>query len=303
MFRKSTELTLNLKSYLLKQNKLVDSALKKFLPKGNAIMPQGMRYSMLAGGKRIRPVFVLLAAELFGVKPEKVMPAACAMEYIHTYSLVHDDLPSMDNDDLRRGKPTNHKKFGEPAAILCGDALLTEAFDLITKSSAENKNIIKAVSILSVYSGYKGMIGGQAEDTIFAGKWGGKNKSFLSKKLKYIQMTKTSALLIASLKIGAVLAGADDKSLKALETYGINAGIAFQIADDLLDVYADKKLLGKKGSDRDNDKLTELSLFGKEQAEKNAALHVKKAKNALKIFGKKAEKLAALADYMTERKY
>ncbi|MCL2799095.1 MAG: polyprenyl synthetase family protein [Endomicrobia bacterium] len=294
---------MDLKSCLSKQAKLVDSALKKSLPKGNSIMSQAMRYSLLAGGKRLRPIFVILAAELFGVKPEKVMPAACAIEYIHTYSLVHDDLPAMDNDDLRRGKPTSHKKFGEPAAILCGDALLTEAFNLIIKSSAKDKNINRAVSILSTYSGFKGMIAGQAEDTIFAGKWNKNNKAFLEKKLRFIQTTKTSALLVASLKIGAVLAGADDKSIKALETYGNNAGIAFQIADDILDVYADKKLLGKKGSDKDNDKLTELSLFGKEQAEKNAALYVKKAKNALKIFGNKAEKLIALADYMTERKY
>ncbi|MCL2484920.1 MAG: polyprenyl synthetase family protein [Endomicrobia bacterium] len=294
---------MDLKSYLSKQEKIVNNALKKSLPKDNSIISQAMRYSLLAGGKRLRPIFVMLAAELFGVKAEKVMPAACAVEYIHTYSLVHDDLPAMDNDDLRRGKPTSHKKFGEAAAILCGDALLTEAFNLITKSSAEGKNISKAVSILSTYAGFKGMIAGQAEDTIFAGKWNKKDKAFLSKKLRFIQITKTAALLTASLKMGAVLAGADDKSVKALEIYGTNAGIAFQIADDILDVYADKKLLGKKGSDKDNDKLTELSLFGKEQAEKNAALYVKKAKNALKIFGSKAEKLIALADYMTERKY
>ena len=294
---------LDLNSYLQKKALTVNFALKKYLPKDNSVIPKGMRYSVLAGGKRLRPIFVILAAELFGVKEAKVMPAACAVEYLHTYSLVHDDLPAMDNDDLRRGMPTNHKKFGEAAAILCGDALLTEAFGLLIKSDVKEKNINEAVRILSDYAGYKGMIAGQAEDTLESGKWNKKNKSVLKSKLRFIQFNKTAALLIASLKIGAVLAGADKKSLKALENYGANVGYAFQIADDILDVYADKELLGKKGSDRDNDKLTEISLFGKEQAEANAALYVKKAKDALKIFGAQAATLVALADYMTERKY
>ena len=294
---------MNLNKYLSQQAKLVNSALKKSLPKDNSIISKAMRYSLLAGGKRLRPVFVILAAGIFGVKAEKVLPAACAVEYLHTYSLVHDDLPAMDNDDLRRGMPTSHKKFGEAAAILCGDALLTESFNLITKSQAKSENIVKAVSILAEYSGYKGMIAGQAEDTLESGRWSRKNKPMLAKKLKFIELTKTAALLTASLKIGAVLAGADNKSLKALEIYGENVGCAFQIADDILDVYADKKLLGKKGSDIDNDKLTALSLYGKEKAEKLATEHVQKAKTAVRIFGKKSEILNALADYAIERKY
>ena len=293
----------NLKTYLSKQASIVNTALKKSLPKDKSIVSQAMRYSLLAGGKRLRPVFVILAAELFGVKASKVMPAACAVEYLHTYSLVHDDLPAMDNDDLRRGMPTSHKKFGESAAILCGDALLTESFNLITKSQAKPENIVKAISILAEYAGHKGMIAGQAEDTLESGKWSRKNRVMLAKKLKFIELTKTAALLTASLKIGAVLAGADNKSLKALEIYGENVGCAFQIADDILDVYADKKLLGKKGSDADNDKLTALSLYGKDKAEKLAADHIKKAKAAVKIFGKKAEVLNAFADFTVERKY
>lgn len=294
---------LGLEKYLSQKAALVNSALKKYLPKDNSIISQAMRYSMLAGGKRLRPVFVLLAAELFGVKHEKVMSAACAVEYLHTYSLVHDDLPSMDNDDLRRGKPTSHKKFGEAAAILCGDALLTESFNLITKAKVSDKNVKAAVGVLSYYGGYKGMIAGQAEDTLEAGKWKNKNKEFLKKKLHFIHMNKTAALVIASFKMGAVLAGADKKSISALESYAKNIGLAFQIADDILDVYADKKLLGKKGSDKDNNKLTYLSFYGKEKAEKDAASYVQKAKNTVKIFGKKSEILNLIADYMVSRNY
>jgi len=212
-------------------------------------------------------------------------------------------LPSMDNDDLRRGKPTSHKKFGEAPALLCGDALLTESFNLIIKSKAKPENINKAVGILSDCSGYKGMIAGQAEDTFEQGKWGKKSKALLSKKLKFIQLKKTSALLAASVKIGGVLAGANDKNLKILENYANNIGCAFQIVDDILDVYADKKLLGKKGSDAANDKLTALSLYGKEKAQAMAQRHIKTAKSAISVFGPKAELLNILADYVVERKY
>ncbi|MDR3257125.1 MAG: polyprenyl synthetase family protein [Endomicrobium sp.] len=294
---------INFKKYLFQKMEYVNSALEIFLPKDNSIISQGMRYSVLAGGKRLRSILVILAADLFGVKAENVISAACAVEYLHTYSLIHDDLPSLDNDDLRRGMPTNHKKFGEAAAILCGDALLTESFNLITKSKSSEKNINIAVKILSEYSGYKGMIAGQAEDTLETGRWSGKNKALLWKKLQFIQLQKTAALIVASLKIGAVLADADKQSLKALEIYGINIGIAFQIIDDILDVYADKKLLGKKGSDALNDKLTTLSLYGKEEAEKKADEYITKAKKAVPIFKNKSEILIQLADYMACRAY
>jgi geranylgeranyl diphosphate synthase type II len=209
----------------------------------------------------------------------------------------------MDNDDLRRGVPTNHKKFGEAAAILCGDALLTESFNLITKSKSDDKNISEAIKILAEYGGYGGMIAGQAEDTLETGKWNEKNKTLLEQKLKFIQIQKTSALIVASLKIGAVLSGADKTEIKALEAYGTNIGIAFQITDDILDVYADKKLLGKKGSDAENDKLTALSLYGKETSEKKADEYIRKAKKAVSIFGSKSEIFIQLADYMTNRHY
>jgi geranylgeranyl diphosphate synthase type II len=292
-----------LKKYLAKKTENVNSALKRFLPKDNSIVSQGMRYSVLAGGKRLRPIFVILTAELFGGKSKDVMPAACAVEYLHTYSLVHDDLPVMDNDNLRRGMPTNHKKFGEAAAILCGDALLTESFNLITKSKSSEKNINEAIKILATYSGHKGMIAGQAEDTLETKKWNEKNKTLLEQKLKFIQIQKTASLIVASLKMGAVLTGADKKSLKALDIYGTNIGIAFQITDDILDVYADKKLLGKNGSDAENDKLTALSLYDKKTAEKKADEYIKKAKNAVSIFGDKSGIFIQLADYMTNRHY
>ncbi|MDR3113116.1 MAG: polyprenyl synthetase family protein, partial [Endomicrobium sp.] len=188
-------------------------------------------------------------------------------------------------------------------ALLCGDALLTESFALLVKSKAKPENINKAVAILCELSGYKGMIAGQAEDTFEQGKWQKKSKAVLAKKLKFIQLKKTSALLCASLTIGAVLAGAGKKDLKILENYANNIGCAFQIIDDILDVYADKKLLGKKGSDAANNKLTALSLYGRQKAGQMALNHIKAAKNAVSVYGKKAQMLNLLADYIIERKY
>ncbi|MDR3049025.1 MAG: polyprenyl synthetase family protein [Elusimicrobiota bacterium] len=288
----------------LKKNAvIINAALKKFLPKDNSLISQTMRYAVLNGGKRLRPFLVITAAELVGGNIKFVLPAACALEYVHSYSLVHDDLPAMDNDDLRRGKPTTHKKFGEAAAILCGDALLTESFKLIIKSQAkaEYKNI--AVGVLADFAGYQGMVGGQVEDTLETDGWKKKRITYLSEKLLSIEAKKTSALLTASLYTGAVLSGANEKQKEAFLNYGFHIGCAFQIADDILDVYADKKLLGKKGSDKDNNKLTALSLFGKEGAQEKASSHIKAAKAVLKTFGKKADILRALADYIVDRTY
>jgi geranylgeranyl diphosphate synthase type II len=257
----------------------------------------------MAGGKRLRPVFVILGAEIFGLKKEKIIAAACAVEYIHTYSLIHDDLPAMDNDDLRRGKPTSHKKFGEAAAILAGDALLTESFNLLAGVDVPGDRIVKTVKLFSEYSGYKGMIAGQAEDTIETGKWNTKNISLCKNKLEFIHINKTSALIKASLLAGAVLAGAKNADLKLLEKYAHNIGLAFQIADDILDVYADKKLLGKNGSDKNNGKLTYLSLYGKEKSEKKAKALINEAKKAVAKFTTRKEILEKLADYMIDRKY
>ena len=299
---KKTE-NFNLKKYLQQKGKFVNKLLIKYLPKDKSIISQAMRYSVLAGGKRLRPVLVMLGAETFGLNIKKIEPAVCAVEFLHTYSLIHDDLPAMDNDDLRRGKPTSHKKFGEAAAILAGDALLTESFNLIAKANVPADRVVKAIKVFADYSGFKGMVAGQAEDTIEAGKWNKKNISFCKKKLEYIHTHKTSDLIKASLLIGAILAGAKDNQLKALEKYGHNIGIAFQIADDILDVYADKKLLGKNGSDKDNDKLTYLSLYGKEQSEKNAKKLIDEAKKTVSKFKLNKEIFESLANYVIARKF
>jgi geranylgeranyl diphosphate synthase type II len=293
----------DLKKYLQQKGKFVNKLLIKYLPKDNSIISQAMRYSVLAGGKRLRPVLVMLGAETFGLNIKKIESAICAVEFLHTYSLIHDDLPAMDNDDLRRGKPTSHKKFGEAAAILAGDALLTESFNLVAKADVPADRVVKAIKVFADYSGFKGMVAGQAEDTIEAGKWNKQNISFCKKKLEYIHTHKTSDLIKASLLIGAILAGAKDNQLKALEKYGHNIGIAFQIADDILDVYADKKLLGKNGSDKDNDKLTYLSLYGKEQSEKNAKKLIDEAKKTVSKFKLNKEIFDSLADYMINRSF
>lgn len=293
----------DLKKYLTEKGKIVNKLLVKYLPKDKSVISCAMRYSVLAGGKRLRPILVMLGAESFGLDIKKIEPAICAVEFLHTYSLIHDDLPAMDNDDLRRGKPTSHKKFGESAAILAGDALLTETFNLMAKVTVPADRIVKAIKMFADYSGYKGMIAGQAVDTIEAGNWNKKNVSLCKKKLEYIHIHKTSDLIKASLLTGAILAGAEDKDLKALEKYGHNIGIAFQIADDILDVYADKKLLGKNGSDADNDKLTYLRLYGKEQSEKNAEKLINEAKKSVSKFKINKEIYECLADYMINRTF
>jgi geranylgeranyl diphosphate synthase type II len=289
--------------YLSKRIEYVNLMLKKVLPNDNSIISKSMRYSVLSGGKRLRPIFVILAAEFFGANVRDVIHAACAVEYMHTYSLVHDDLPAMDNDDLRRGVLANHKKFGEASAILCGDALLTESFNLITKSKSSEKNINEAIRILADYGGYKCMIAGQAEDTIQTELLNRDNKILFKEKLMLIYIKKTAALIIASLKIGAILANANKKILKIFENYGRNIGIAFQITDDILDLYADKKLLCEKGSDIKNNKLTILSLYTKHEAEEKVKKYIKKAKRAVVSLGDKSEIFIELADYITNRTY
>jgi geranylgeranyl diphosphate synthase type II len=219
----------NFSNKLAEVSNLVNKALKVFLPKDNSLISQTMRYAVLNGGKRLRPALVIWTAQMLGQTIKNILPAACALEYLHTYSLVHDDLPAMDNDDLRRSKPTVHKKFNYAAAILCGDALLTESFNLIVRAKASDQSVREAVYILSQYGGFKQMIGGQVEDTFETGNWNKKSRSFLLKKLKEIQLKKTAALICASLKIGAVLSNADKKTLKVLEIYGKNWDAHFKL--------------------------------------------------------------------------
>ena len=297
-----------LKKYLNQKSIIIERALRKYLPKDSSLLSRAMRYSVLAGGKRLRPILVLLGAEVCGAKSTSdFLGAACAVEFIHAYSLIHDDLPAMDDDDLRRGKPTSHKKFGEAAAILAGDALLTDSFRLLAELSKNKRikkeNIISSISILSELAGYKGMVGGQAKDTIEAGNWNKKNIGRARQDLEYIHLNKTAALIRASLLIGAILANGSKKHLAAFDKYAKNVGLAFQVADDILDITGDKKLLGKKGSDRDNKKLTYPALYGINRSRETANKLVNSAKSSLKMFGKRAVVLTELADYIVERQY
>jgi len=282
-----------------------ERCLPQFLPKGNGVLDRAIRYAVNAGGKRLRPVLVLEAVKIFALPIKKALPAACAIEFIHTYSLIHDDLPSMDNDDLRRGKPTLHKKFNEATAILAGDALLTDAFGLLAScaKSLPAKRVTKAIEVLSNAAGSNGMVFGQLKDTLEAGIWNKKNKAVLKTHLELIHKNKTAALLAASLVVGATLAGADQKQIYLLNNYGYKMGFAFQIADDVLDVVANKQLLGKSGSDAKNNKLTFVTLYGIDKSLLEAKKLVAQAKAEVSKLGSKVDFLMALADYIVDRKY
>ncbi len=284
---------MNIESYLQNKKSIIDRVLQKYFLKNAAepaIINTAMKYSVFAGGKRLRPILCLAACEVCGGKIKNVLPTACAIEMLHTYSLIHDDLPAMDNDDFRRGKLTSHKKFGEALAILAGDGLLTKAFEIIAP---------KVVREIAVAAGAKGMVGGQVADIETANS----QLSTLNSQLvlKYIHEHKTAKMIEVSLKAGAILSDAPSVKIKALSNYGRKIGLAFQIADDILDIIGNKKKLGKTGSDLKNKKLTYPSIYGiKKSKEKSEAL-IESAKNDLKIFGKKAEPLRAIADYIIQR--
>ncbi len=279
---------------------LVDNALKEYVKEADTPQKKiydAMAYSLFAGGKRLRPQIMLMTAKMCGIEPEKALPFACAMEMIHTYSLIHDDLPAMDNDDLRRGKPTNHKVFGEAIAILAGDALLTKAFEVVSAYDEENvdKNkVMKAISVLATASGADGMIGGQVIDI--------ESHDEDLDLLKYLHSLKTGAIIRASGVIGAILAGADDEQINAIDSFCYNLGIAFQIQDDILDVTGTSEELGKPiGSDEENNKSTYVTLLGLEKAQKLVKEYTDKAVDSLKIF-KNADELIALSNRLVGRK-
>ena len=239
---------------------------------------EAMRYSLLAGGKRLRPVMLLAACEMAGGEAELALPFACALEMIHTYSLIHDDLPAMDNDDLRRGKPTNHKVFGEDLAILAGDGLLNAAAELMARTAVEMADMrgIRALEIIMRHAGVTGMIAGQTKDVLSEGV---KPEESL---VSYIHAHKTADLLEAPMEAGLALAGADDRQIKAGFEYGLHLGLAFQMTDDLLDVTGDAALLGKNtGMDAALDKLTWVALKGVEGTAKDAEEQVALAEKAL----------------------
>ena len=284
------------------ETKIVDvnKALKKYLEdKDNpqATIYKAMNYSLHAGGKRIRPVLTLACAELMGGETEKVMPFACALEMIHTYSLIHDDLPCMDNDDLRRGKPTNHKAFGEAMAVLAGDGLLNMAYETILKQSQMTPNMtLAAMSVVAESAGVEGMIGGQVIDLESEGK------AVDSITLMTMHLNKTAALIMASAKVGALLGGGGRDDLLAVEEFARYLGIAFQIKDDILDVSGNVESLGKSiGSDTENEKSTFVSIYGMEQSEKMLADYTQKAIEALSRYGAKAEFLIHLANFLLDR--
>ena len=281
---------------------LVNKALEKYMKHENnpqSIIYDAMEYSLFAGGIRLRPIILLLVCDLLYGNSDEVMPFSCAMEMIHTYSLIHDDLPAMDNDDLRRGKPTNHKVYGEAMAILAGDSLLNKAFEIVSSHKYKNQNqAMKAIAVLAKSSGTEGMIGGQTVDIQSEGK------KISEQELLYLHSLKTGAIIRSSGVIGAIMSGACEEQIKAVDEYCLNLGIAFQIQDDLLDVLGDIEKLGKAtGSDSENEKTTFVTLFGIDGSKKAVCEYTKKAIDSLAVFEKKAEPLVALADYLIDRNY
>ncbi len=295
----------SLDSYLQTCLQQVETTLDSYLPK-SATLPtslhDSMRYSVFAGGKRIRPVLMAAACEAVGGQPEDVLPAAAAVEMIHSYSLIHDDLPAMDDDDLRRGKPTNHKVYGEAIAILAGDGLLTEAFILLSNPQilphVPPSARLEIIHQLSRASGSLGMVGGQVVDMESEGT------DIDLPTLEYIHTHKTGALILAAIEIGAIIGGASAAQRLALHRYAEAAGLAFQVADDILDIVADQSQLGKDvGSDEERGKATYPALLGLEGARQRARDLRDMAFTALKPFGDEARPLRDIATYIIDRSF
>ena len=260
---------------------------------------RAMRYSIFAGGKRLRPMFAIAASEAVGGSLEQVLPAACALELIHTYSLIHDDLPAMDDDDYCRGVLTNHKVFGEATAILAGDALLTKAFEVladITRFAAAPIALLRISSEVARAAGDAGMVGGQMIDME------SENRDIDLDMLTALHRKKTGALITVSVRTGAILGGADDEQVKALSEYGECVGLAFQISDDILDVVGDQEKLGKRtGMDEARGKKTFTTLLGLEESRKRSKDLIDRAVGALSSFDTRAEALRAIGRYVIER--
>ncbi len=317
---------MDIDTYLRENRELIDSYLESYfsVPAEPSLLYDAMRYSLFAGGKRIRPILALSAYKACGRDPKNIIPYASALELIHTYSLIHDDLPSMDNDDLRRGKPSNHKVFGEAIAILAGDALLTEAFLMLTnnpllpplnsplskrgnrgvkesKGGSHNKikpsSLIKAIREVALSSGIHGMVGGQAIDIT------SENSKPDRDTLTFIHTHKTAALITASVRMGGILADSNGKALKAFTKYGERIGLTFQIIDDILNIEGNAEELGKaSGSDAKMKKITYPSLYGVEKSKKEAENLVSQAVDALALFSSDADPLRAIARYLIQRR-
>ncbi len=293
---------MTLPDYIAFQQKRVDAALDRWVPEESqdpSIIHKSMRYSLFAGGKRVRPLLTIAAAEAVSDSTEGVENAACALELIHTYSLIHDDLPALDNDDLRRGRPTCHKVFGDAMAILAGDSLLTLAFEVLAKlHGVDAERRIQLVSELATASGtVGGMIGGQVNDIQ------GEGQPPTAELLDSIHRAKTGALLRASVRMGAIYAGAHEAKLAALTDFGEHIGLAFQIVDDVLDVEQSSEELGKTaGKDAQQQKITFPAVYGLERSRAMAEQERAAAHAALADFGDRAEKLKQLADLIVQRK-
>jgi len=293
----------NLKAYLRNRQKEIDRALNHYLPKANTkpvTLHKAMRYSLFAGGKRLRPILCLAAAEACRGNIDDALPLACALECIHTYSLVHDDLPSMDNDDFRRGRPTCHKVFGEGIAVLAGDALLTIAFEIVSRAKpARRYDTSTLLREIAVAAGSKKLIAGQVADLEAEGK------NVKRDQLQFIHENKTAAILKSSVRLGAMSANAQAKKLAAITRFGERLGLAFQVIDDILDVTQTSEILGKSaGKDVAAKKATYPAVIGLDKSRAEARQLTRQAHDALSAFSTSdAEPMHALANYLLEREY
>ena len=290
-----------MKEYMQRKIELINRELDGIYAENTALnttLAKSMNYSLMAGGKRLRPILVMAAADAVGTDGEKFLHLATSIEMIHTYSLIHDDLPAMDNDDYRRGKLTNHKVFGDGIAVLAGDALLTLAFEVIADSpNVDTEKKLKVIKEMSHAAGAEGMVGGQVIDLESEGK------KINMDTLRKMHSAKTGALFCAAIRSGAILGGATDKQLADLTQYARQFGLAFQITDDILDVTGDEASIGKPvGSDEKNHKSTYVTLGSLESARELAQTAVDEAKKALADFGKEADFLRELVDYLISRK-
>lgn len=291
---------MDIRAYLKDKRDLIDSFLRGYFAEAvrPEVLTESMFYSLSAGGKRIRPVLCMAAYEACGGRAEDIVGYASAIEMIHTYSLIHDDLPCMDDDDLRRGKPTNHKVYGEAIAILAGDALLTEAFSILSvpRPPVTPDRLLSVIAEISTASGMRGMVGGQVQDML------SENSGPDEETLRFIHMKKTAALLSASVTSGALLFGPDSDRLSAVSEYGLKIGLAFQVIDDILDIEGETEVLGKpKGSDEKKRKLTYPRVYGLAGSKAMAGDLIKEALAPLSDFSSEADPLREIAGFLLNR--
>ncbi|AWH76871.1 polyprenyl synthetase family protein [Clostridioides difficile] len=292
------------KQCLKEKASFVEKVLKEYMPKEEGYQKtviEAMNYSLSAGGKRLRPILTLEACKIVGGNEDEAIPFAIAIEMIHTYSLIHDDLPALDNDDLRRGRPTNHKVYGEAMGILAGDALLNYAFEVMLAGSINKENpekYLKAINEIAKGAGIYGMIGGQVVDVE------SENKQIEKEKLDYIHMNKTAAMMVGCMRAGATIGGANFEQMEEITKYAKNIGLSFQIVDDILDIVGDEAKLGKKvGSDIENHKSTYPSLLGLDKSKEIAHNLIDEAKKSIEKLSDDVDFLKGLAEYIIDREY